>query len=968
MSKALVSVLEEPGVRPPEILHLEAGARLIDAVAANWPGGFFPAVPRYRLTRGGDTRELSDDEVVAEVLEEGDEVAVILGVAGDPATTMAVIQIGLAVAAVAFAVLGPKPKSPKADNYTPQAANLLAGQHNQVRARQRIPEIFGRVRNWPDLIIPTYSTYHRDTQTLTMVMAAGVGLYNLLSPKIGETSVEEIPGVTVKKYNPYVFPSGGAQVVRENANVGGFTLRANNEVEVIDVVVSFFVFGQAQLITSPLDIFGPIVQGGLFRVSGTASNNRTFTLYSGPHWNGTVYYIWTNEAVTVETDVSAKFQMGLRGKGTWISGAPYFPLRISTTTIEGHLAHTTLDHFGNVVTRPTPLQVGRTIEIDPDNELGLRQYAKISKIDFTTRSYGRGDNLAYETEWVAIQLADMDGGGPITLPISVGAHNILEIAVVDWIDAADSAMGIESNWSPWYVVGTEDQPIRRIITDVAAGAGMYATRASGGTRQPAWVHVECSFRQIVSGVPQAEQSVTWLFWDYVPDTLRWTKYINVASGVWESKYRRVDLAATDTDRTVVDGLALARVAGSYPVDASNWGDITVIKVTIESSQVVQQLDNRNFNVVQQRRLHVLQADGTLGRRRVGTKRMIDALIYTAKSKKAGRLANSEIDLQQCADVQVALDNDIQGSRMGYFSGSFDKALHADDQLAQIADTCRCVVYRQGLLGIVRDDMPRIGPEESPGEGMFNRRTIIPGTYKLERGYASPNDPDAIIVEWRDIKSGDQLRELQYPKGFSPVNAKKVPVKGLNSYQQALNRARIEWNKITILRKRLSLQVTAEAGLLEPLAKVRVINMLREGLYDGEVVAWDVGTLTMTLDKDVVVPANASIVLRSRGSLTIDEIGCVSGTQENQVVLLAEPINEMSPLSGRQRGNLYAMGPRDDPPLEPWTLIKVRPVSNGVVEMQLRQYASEVWYPDIDKTVYADPDQILQPAVEDSPWA
>ena len=960
-----IRLVEAPGVSEPEVEVLRPGDRLIERVAARWPRGFTPALPRYFLSRGGTRRRLTDQQVVDLVVEEDDFIDVVLM----PGTGPEIAYGVMLAASIAFAVLGPKPKTAKTDDYTPQASNRLAGQRNEVRAGQRIPDIFGRVRNWPDIIAPSYSIYRRAQQVLLEVFAIGVGRYGIRDVKLGETPVEEIEGVTFRRFNPGTFPAGGVLVVNENPNVKNLRLFANNEVAETAITVSFGVYFTAQLITAEEDIFSAIAQSGIFRVSGTASNNRTFTLFQGPYWNGGIFYIWVNESVTSEVNIEADFDIGLRGRVYSIEGTRMFPLRVSQTTISGPLAHTTLDHAGRVTTIPTKLEVGRTIEIDPDNDLGLRQYAKIASIKWTRRTYTTERGEYYESDWVEMSITDMDGSGPPVLPISVGSYNTLDIVVIDWIDAQNPAFGIDRNWTDWLRIGTVEHPIDTILSDIGFNSGLYMQKP-GGSRRPATMQVECEYREVIDDVVQATQTVSpvWRFWDFVPEPLRWTKQTKVSLGIWDVRYRRVENVQVAGEDTVVDDASLLRVAGSYPIDPSEWGDVSTIKLRIDSDQQVQNLDDRNFNLVQTRRLKQIAADGTLGTRRVNTLRMIDALVHVSLEDDHGRLAIGQVDMAQFAAVQSKLDADPHGPKMGHFSGTFDKIISVDEELRAIGDACRCTVYRaSGLLSVVRDERPMVGAYESFGASMYNRRSIIPGSYKREIGFASPNDADAVTLEWRDPNSGYQIRKVQYPDGFTPLRAIELRVKGVGSYAQAYNRVRVEWFKILYSRDKLSIKVTAEAGLLDPLAKILVLNMMRQDIQDGEVIGFDSGTNLVTLSRDVSLPAPSTLVVRSKNSLSVDEIAVVEHPQSNQVVLERDPIWDLTPVANKQRDNLFVVGPTTDPPLEPWTLLKVKPAGRGKVEMQCIQYDSRIYDPDDDKTLVVEPGSTLTAWPEDEPW-
>ncbi|EHU1451548.1 hypothetical protein A1Z81_RS20430, partial [Acinetobacter baumannii] len=96
----------------------------------------------------------------------------------------------------------PKPQAPVAGS----SNNELAQRSNQARLNGRIPDIFGRVRSYPDLIAQPY-TYFDDATGKEIeycLMVIGRGYYQIKDCRDGTTEVSGIDGVSVSIYDPDV--------------------------------------------------------------------------------------------------------------------------------------------------------------------------------------------------------------------------------------------------------------------------------------------------------------------------------------------------------------------------------------------------------------------------------------------------------------------------------------------------------------------------------------------------------------------------------------------------------------------------------------------------------------------------------------------------------------------------------------------------------------------------------------------
>ncbi|MCK6157991.1 hypothetical protein KZX29_04165 [Moraxella osloensis] len=114
------------------------------------------------------------------------------------------IVIGVSMlVSVAVSLLMPMPNINQ-QSAPPSPNNALAQRTNRQRLGGRIPDIFGTVWAFPDLIAPTYSVYIDDTETEFSFLSIGRGYFDVREARDDTTPVEQILGTTVDVFNPYV--------------------------------------------------------------------------------------------------------------------------------------------------------------------------------------------------------------------------------------------------------------------------------------------------------------------------------------------------------------------------------------------------------------------------------------------------------------------------------------------------------------------------------------------------------------------------------------------------------------------------------------------------------------------------------------------------------------------------------------------------------------------------------------------
>ncbi|RFC81205.1 hypothetical protein C9E89_023105, partial [Acinetobacter sichuanensis] len=99
---------------------------------------------------------------------------------------------------------------PKPQNQSPQSPNNdLASRQNQIRLNGRIPDIYGTLLSYPDLISVTYTFYNeKGVEVERSLLCIGRGYYQIHNMKDAETEVSDIPGTSISVYDPFTDITG----------------------------------------------------------------------------------------------------------------------------------------------------------------------------------------------------------------------------------------------------------------------------------------------------------------------------------------------------------------------------------------------------------------------------------------------------------------------------------------------------------------------------------------------------------------------------------------------------------------------------------------------------------------------------------------------------------------------------------------------------------------------------------------
>ncbi len=155
-------------------------------------------LPRY----DGDTCiDRGDDELLSKRLESSDAVKIINEPAGLDPITVAYIAIAVSVAATVYTLMTmPNIEDPKVSK---SSNNSFFGQSNSARPYEGIPDIYGTVRSYPDMMAAEPVSYSNGlNKIITHFLCIGIGQYTLNNARVGSTLLSQVNGVTMETFQP----------------------------------------------------------------------------------------------------------------------------------------------------------------------------------------------------------------------------------------------------------------------------------------------------------------------------------------------------------------------------------------------------------------------------------------------------------------------------------------------------------------------------------------------------------------------------------------------------------------------------------------------------------------------------------------------------------------------------------------------------------------------------------------------
>lgn len=869
----------------PRTMRTVEGNDVIEILQNNWET-FPPTAHLYHGYVSVDTDVTPSNQHDVEVLRKtpGKYIVVIYPGAAIPMLVWYVVA-ALAVATLAMVLF--KPKVPSARNVQSESSNnALANRTNNSRPKARIPDIFGRVRAYPDLIQLAYSFWQDNLQVEETLMCLGRGEYEVHDVKESDTDVSEVPGEAISLWKPNrdievdaadatygttthgvnpVWDNFGAAIVRRSNSVDGLTLDAGNN-NSFSGSYRFFPDGVIQApqtigVNKGLDFTKLFEVGQNVRVQITNPGTTNLTAairMSRVGLSSSIDIIGTPDVqsgdlieFTPSLFIVNDIERDFAGRYTVTSVSLDFENGVTTVNLDNPVA---VNPNWVYVTSENPSQYKEStvtfgvFDEDYGYLRGTYEVTQVAKLQIT---------LDVGTAWAALP----GGGSPTIQGVLMGSN-----------ESGDTG--------PFTVSGA--QGVRGIMLNFFAGQGMY--KDDGENQTATNVIVEVTVSAFNASNVQIGPTLTENVTVVGSATDQKSKGATALITVPEASYYRVNATRvtpkdTDFKGQVVDEVKWRDLYSISPVNQSAFGDVTILRVTTRVTDSALTSKERKLNMEVTRKISVRDVNGDFSTDLRPTKYIGDILHHICVDPYIGNRQPNEIDVNQMYAICLQAYNYFGVIDMTEFCYTFDKAnMSFEDTIQTVSSAGLMTAYRQGQLIKLAFEY-----ENAPSRLLFNHRNKMPGSEKRTYQFARENNYDG--VQFSYVSPEDDSLQTIYLPDDAALNPRKIESVGIRSEKQAHIHAWREWNRIKYRSVLLEFEGLAETESVIPPQCILVADNTKSSTIDGYVVSQTGLSLTLSQYGTFDLTKQYSIILQmSDGS--IETIAITPSAEETNVVLLA----------------------------------------------------------------------------------
>lgn len=773
------------------------------------------------------TEKLQKDELLINLID--DDIWVVIWPAWFQILYYAVVALTAALSIYTYLTM-PKPQQGIDQG---SSNNELGQRQNKTRIGGRIPDIFGTVRAYPDLIAPAYRYYENNVEIEEVLAVLGVGHYDVAQFKEGDTAINQISGVSVSTYDPGMSITTSSPAYRYGEILNTPPLVASRSASIVD-----------KSLPQPS--------------SGMVANN-------------TMTFSYPN---TINVD-SSGFSAG---KKIILDGAVF---GIDDSPLSGS---TNIDFAAKILTVATTANIGnpqnyKLIEIasltaiDPVNgSLSLSGNYPVANIVKTgayvyeiylssPESINQNwllltvDNTALISSTLTRNINNIDLDGEYTISTVDTGKIVLsapDTTNQDWLKINGTIggefvvlYGSTNNWQGWYESYGDHEGI---IVNFYAPQGLYYI-GQKGWKGAINVTVAVEYQQIDNqGVPIGVSTT-------INDTLYgWsggsmTDPIGLSikadfqfKGNVRYRVRKVTTILNNGNTNVHDVLCRSVFITSKS-DKLTYDGVTVVRAKTVNNDVSSAINQRMLNCIATRKLP-LNGTGAL----TATRSAAQALIYLALDQKNGRRSIDEVDIAQILAEEQAVINYFGSTKAVEFSYTFDDNNLSFEEIAgMVSSTMFCEAYRYGNKLRIRFEQ-----QQQNSVLLFNAANKAPNTEKRTKNFGVQNKYDGVEIEYT---SPDDDTRITYVASDSanPINTMQIKTSGIRSHEQAKTRAWREWNKLKYRNITCEFEALEESELLARNDRILVADNTVIKTKDGIIDSIDGLTLGLSHPIESNVP-------------------------------------------------------------------------------------------------------------------
>lgn len=831
----------------------------------------------WQAFRGEPSAETAVPKEADVILRENAPEYVVLESPGAPVIPFIVQTLIARAISAAINFLFAKDPKPLENRSQESPNNQLASRENKVRLMERVEDIYGTVRAFPSLMMPTYVKYVDHRRVEYGYYCIGRGYYDVSDIRDGDTELEDITGASAAVYEPFTSPNSGTPQLEIGDPIidDVLTVRRSSSVEAIVLKP----MNQLQ-ITAGLEygFYGPGPGGGTHDLP--ASSRDILAQFEDSRQPNFAAVTEVGQTVTIDMDPldmqrsHGGFLLTIdAGTKTYTSSRTgFFRGLVDGSTVT--IASFTMD-AGNTGPKTVVSHTGETMTV---SEALVSESDSFADADFIMTIDYSGTRTVNAVGNGYIELSGSPQWSPLDYP-ALGLTGIVADVEVD--------NGLV-DWTDWYTLPQTDRT--EVWNNVLARLGMYK---DDGSKQVATVEYEVEIEQLdddltpLGVVETVTGSITGATSTERAETL---EQVTAWTGPCRVRARRTTPFDYSFAGAVVDEITWMDLYAVSPVDKNHFGNKTTVHTVTRSTQSSTSVRRRELNCLASRKLPTYDgssfsgAFNASGRHVSGTisatSKIVDIIPAVSIDPKIGARAISEVDMAQLWATQQSLD--AWHSDVGQFNHTLDTdTLSYEETVAAIANAAFCVPYRQN--GKIRLALDR--PQAS-AVTVFTHRNKKPNSETLTRVFASESEYDGVELIYQDPDS-EKPETIRLPLDGSATKYKRVEISGIRSFAQAWFRANREYYRLLYQRLSIETDCTTDARALTPNARVDIVDNTRIKSQDGEVIGQSGLTLTLSREVEFTPSASHSIVLMQREG-SIQSITCTAGGEANEVVLAGAP--------------------------------------------------------------------------------
>lgn len=833
----------------------------------------------------------------------------------------------------------PKPQASIAGS----ANNELAQRSNQARIKGRIPDIFGLVRSYSDLIAQPYSIYVGGVEIEECLMCIGRGYYQILDMRDGETDVVNIPGTSVSVYDPFssiietpMYRVGDLfteypKYVKQSSSINGQTIERPNSavLESADIW-----FESPNLIKSTSINFTQYFQntdrialsGAIYGVSDVnligdvlvTENNTVIiesstnidnpNLFKGLQLTGALVDIVTTTGTppttTIETttrDLSGQFEVTGVTK-TMISGDFHYEIVLSNPAL--------INPNWNYVNDDYTITAGSILNKN-QNSVSLDDTYTINSI--STNSIALVNPSAINEEWDKL----------LTLPNQSTSGQ----AVLVRFDE------VNSKYVGWF---NFDMPeAEQAVFNFFFPNGLFYQDSKGGVWQESMTVVIEVQAIDVAGDPVGLVSIfNKVITANNKSQFGETIYIDLPT-LGSFRFRLSRTTATQAGKTQ-DTCKIKSVYGMAESNIADYGNVTVIRSRTVATDGALSLKERKLNGLVNRKLP-LNGTGPLQ----VTKSAGQALVNLALDQYVGRRSAAEIDTAQI-NAEIDKINAYFGSSvMSEFNYTIDDSNLSFEEIAgMIASAAFCETYRFGSVLRMKFEEP-----QQNSVLLFNHRNKVPRTEKRTYSFGVQKDYDGVELEYTSSEDDARIK-YTIPEDSTPINPLKITTTGIRNAAQAKARAWREWNKLRYKYLTCEFEALDESELLIRNDSILIADNTLLKTQAGQITEVD-GLVLYTSEPCTFDENILYYIYLQLPDASVDVIQCFAGDDEYSVVLSRPPLHALVTTDDRYTKTTYVLVKADETERQVFMLEELSPQSQMTNTLRASNYDARFYERDHD---------------------